>query len=177
MDILIDCGASNGSAIGEIDRQFGPFERIFAFEPNPGNASSIPRGDPRLVVIEEAVSTKNGSARFYLSEQFDGSTLYPEKISGNIDKNRYIDVQTVDFADWLDKTVAPQDKVVCKMDIEGAEFDVLEHLLKRKKARLIDLLLVEWHVSRFPDRWPRRWRRTLIKIRLLLSGTGYRNWR
>ena len=177
MDILIDCGASNGSAIVEIDRQFGPFEQIFAFEPNPANASCIPRNDPRIVVIEKAVSVKTGSARFYLSEQFDGSTLYPEKISGNIDKDRYIDVPTVDFADWLDRTVTAADRVVCKMDIEGAEFDVLEHVLNKSKIRLIDLLLVEWHVSRFPDPWPRRWRRALIKVRLLLSGTTCRNWR
>lgn len=50
-----------------------------------------------------------------------------------------------------------------KMDIEGAEFDVLEHLISTGRAGLLDLLLVEWHVSRFSGRWYRRLRRLLIK--------------
>ncbi len=177
MAVLIDCGASNGSALGELESQFGPFAHIWAFEPNPENARLISRDDPRLEIVEAAVSTSYGNSKLYLSDQFDGSTLYPDKISGNIRRDRFIEVCTIDFADWLSQAVSSADRVVCKMDIEGAEFDVLEHLLRTRQMQRIDLLLVEWHVSRFPDHWPRRWRRLLIKTRLLLSSTKLLNWR
>lgn len=177
MIVLIDCGASNGSALGELESLFGPFTHIWAIEPNPENARFISRNDPRIEIVEAAVSTSYGNSKLYLSDQFDGSTLYPDKISGNIRKDRFIEVATIDFADWLSRTVGGAGKVVCKMDIEGAEFDVLEHLLKTGRIQCIDLLLVEWHVSRFPDRWPRRWRRLLIKTRLRLSKTRLLDWR
>lgn len=177
MDVLIDCGASTGSAIDELDAQFGPFAHIWAIEPNPENARHIRRDDPRIEVIEAAVASRDGKSNLYLSDQFDGSTLYPEKISGNIRKDRFIEVATIDFADWLARTVTGADRVVCKMDIEGAEFEVLEHLLHTGRMKYIDLLLVEWHVSRFPNPWPRRWRRLLIKTRLLLSNTKLLDWR
>lgn len=177
MAVLIDCGASNGSALGELESQFGPFTHVWAIEPNPDNARLISRDDPRIEIVEAAVSTSYGNSKLYLSDQFDGSTLYPEKISGNIRRDRFIEISTIDFADWLHRTVESADRVVCKMDIEGAEFDVLEHLLRTKQIQCIDLLLVEWHVSRFPDRWPRRWRRLLIKTRLLLSRTKLMDWR
>ena len=34
------------------------------------------------------------------------------------------------------------------MDIEGAEFEVLEHLLQHDAAGLIDTLAVEWHTNK-----------------------------
>ncbi len=63
------------------------------------------------------------------------------------------------------------------MDVEGAEFDVLEHLLRTKQIDLIDVLLVEWHVSRFPNPWKLRYRRFLIKLRLLFRPIVVENWR
>jgi len=34
------------------------------------------------------------------------------------------------------------------MDIEGAEFEVLEHLLRTRKASLIDTMAIEWHTTK-----------------------------
>jgi len=88
-----------------------------------------------------------------------------------------IEVQAIDFSDWLVKNVARGDYVVCKMDVEGAEFDVLEHLLRMKMINLIDVLLVEWHPSRFPNPWRLRYRRFLIKTRLLFLPITTEDWR
>ena len=38
----------------------------------------------------------------------------------------------IDIADWLRRTVRPDDFVVVKMDIEGAEYDVVPHLIARE---------------------------------------------
>lgn len=177
MKILIDCGASNGSAIEELDIKHGPFDRIYAIEPNPENAGHITSDKSKLIKLEAAISTAYGNINLYLSEKYDGSTLYPNKLSGRIDKDNFIEVKAIDFSDWLTINVSQDDHVVCKMDVEGAEFDVLEHLLKTRKMNLIDVLLVEWHPSRFPNPWKLRYRRFLIKMRLLFLPIISENWR
>ena len=53
----------------------------------------------------------------------------------------------IDIADWLRRTVRPDDFVVVKMDIEGAEYDVVPHLLREKVADLIDELFLEIHTE------------------------------
>ena len=177
MKILIDCGASNGSAIRELENKYGTFDRIFAIEPNPENACQIDTHDSRLVLLEAAISTAYGRLNLYLSERFDGSTLYPEKKSNRISADRFIEVEAIDFGDWLAKNVNRDDYVVCKMDVEGAEFDVLEHLLRTRRIVLIDVLLVEWHASRFPNPWKLRYRRFLIKMRLFFRAIVVEDWR
>ncbi|MBT8355111.1 MAG: FkbM family methyltransferase [Desulfobacterales bacterium] len=177
MKILIDCGASNGSAIEELDNKYGPFDKIYAIEPNPENARHINSEESKLIKLEAAISTEYGNTNLYLSEKYDGSTLYPNKLSGRIDIDNFIEVKAIDFSDWLTINVSPDDYVVCKMDVEGAEFDVLEHLLKTKKMALINVLLVEWHPSRFPNPWKLRYRRFLIKMRLLFLPIISENWR
>jgi FkbM family methyltransferase len=177
MKILIDCGASNGSAIKELDKKYGMFDKIYAIEPNPENIRQINSDNSKLVKLEAAISTAYGNVKLYLSEQYDGSTLYPNKLSGRINCDNFVEVKAIDFSDWLAQNVNPDDYVVCKMDVEGAEFDVLEHLLQTKKMALIDVLLVEWHPSRFPNPWRLRYRRFMIKMRLLFLPTATENWR
>ena len=65
-----------------------------------------------------------------------------------------VPVQTVDFGRWLTENVRHEDFVVCKMDIELAEFEVLPALLRTPSTlRLLDELMVEchhyetWHVG------------------------------
>jgi len=177
MKILIDCGASNGSAIRELTDIYGIFDRIYEIEPNPENARQIDTDNSKIIKLEAAISTTYGNVKLYLSEQYDGSTLYPEKQSGLISADRFVQVEAIDFSDWLARNVNRDDYVVCKMDVEGAEFDVLEHLLKTRQMGLIDILLVEWHTSRFPNPWKLRYRRFLIKMRLLFLPTIVGPWR
>ena len=65
-----------------------------------------------------------------------------------------VEVHTVDFGRWLRENVRHEDFVVCKMDIELAEFQVLPALLRTPSTlRLLDELMVEchhyetWHVG------------------------------
>ena len=57
-------------------------------------------------------------------------------------------VPTVDLGRWLADRFCAKDSVDIKMDIEGAEFEVLEHLLRTKRAALIDTLAIEWHTTK-----------------------------
>ena len=57
-------------------------------------------------------------------------------------------VPTIDFAHWLSDRFCAADKVDVKMDIEGAEFEVLEHLVRTGAAAQIDTLAIEWHTHK-----------------------------
>ena len=54
---------------------------------------------------------------------------------------------SIDIADWLKRTVSTTDFVVVKMDIEGAEYEVIPHLLSTGAAALIDEIFVEVHTE------------------------------
>lgn len=58
------------------------------------------------------------------------------------------EVRTVDIARWLKERFCAADQVYVKMDIEGAEFEVLEHLLDRGAAVLLDNMSIEWHTAK-----------------------------
>jgi FkbM family methyltransferase len=56
-----------------------------------------------------------------------------------------MEVECIDFSDFLTKNVSKEDYVICKMDIEGAEFEIIPKLLKENTINLIDEIYIEWH--------------------------------
>eukprot|EP00756_Hemistasia_phaeocysticola_P005596 Hpha_TRINITY_DN13413_c0_g2::TRINITY_DN13413_c0_g2_i1::g.131184::m.131184 len=54
-------------------------------------------------------------------------------------------VPAVDFASWLIERVKPEDFVVVKMDIENAEFRVMDKLFETGAMELIDEVFIECH--------------------------------
>ena len=57
-------------------------------------------------------------------------------------------VQVIDFPTWLATNFKAEDIVVIKMDVEGAEFDILAKMLQTDLVSLIDLLLLECHPAK-----------------------------
>lgn len=53
-------------------------------------------------------------------------------------------VECFDLAAWLDK-LDPAEPVVLKLDVEGAEYELLAHLIETGAIRHVRLVLVEWH--------------------------------
>ena len=56
-------------------------------------------------------------------------------------------VATVDVVGWLRRSFTEQDHVVLKMDIEGAENELVPALLASNTSRLVDVLLWECHLK------------------------------
>lgn len=56
-------------------------------------------------------------------------------------------VRSVDVVRWLSESFSVDDFVIAKMDVEGAENDIVPALLATNAARLIDVLLWECHLS------------------------------
>ena len=60
---------------------------------------------------------------------------------------RAVSVRTVDFSSWLSRHFCRADDVAVKMDIEGAELEIVPKLLATNATRLLDVFLWECHAK------------------------------
>jgi len=128
---------------------------VFAFEASPTHRvalEALEAAHPLLhISIAAAWSDANSSIRLSIDDtktgmrraQWGSSVVRDWGQMGGSSKT--VDVPTVDFASFVARTVCPQDHVVVKMNIEGAEFAVVPHLIDKGLLCLIDDLDFYWH--------------------------------
>lgn len=62
---------------------------------------------------------------------------------------RSVEVDCINFSQFIRDNFVPEDNIIIKMDIEGAEYDVLEKMIEDETLKdYVNLLSPEWH-SRF----------------------------
>lgn len=147
--VLIDIGSNVGDSIRLFKEHLGPFDEIFAFEPNPHHF--ILYDDfPDVKLNTAAAWTYDGKIKFniYNDKNMACSGLYQRE---NMQAEE-IEVDCLDISNWLNRNIgyghAPErkdDYVIMKVDIEGAEFKVIEHLLKNGGLEYVNQLYVEHH--------------------------------
>ena len=84
-----------------------------------------------------------------------------------------IDVNCVDLSRIIKKHKDDYE-VVIKMDIEGAEYDVLRHLIREGTAQYINTLFIEWHFSSMSNETEESSDRIIEK--LTEAGVSVREW-
>ena len=91
---------------------------------------------------------------------------------------RRTSVRSIDLAAWLTARFCTADFVFLKVDVEGAEFELLHHLVRTGAANLIDQLAVEWHAHKFPrdERAQLTARRIAIESQLAAAGVKTVDW-
>jgi hypothetical protein len=62
-----------------------------------------------------------------------------------------VDVPALNFSDYLARNFLPEDTVIVRCDIEGAEYEVLKSMVVTGTARLVDYMDVEWHAMLSPS--------------------------
>ena len=154
-DIAIDCGANLG-AITRILAASGA--EVHAFEPNPDAFAHLSRavaGLPHVHLHPKAVLDRPGRLTLHLHMNYarnparfsSGSSLISEK--RNVDAAQGVEVEVIDlpaFIAALDRPVK-----LLKIDVEGAEYDILHALLDRGLIDRIDKIFVETHAHAIPS--------------------------
>ena len=139
---VIDVGANIGYNTIRAARRAGPHGRVVALEPTPDNLAVLRQnlaasGLANVVVEAVAAGRAAGTRDFFVrGERSAVNSLFPDSCYAQV-------------TDVLRVRVVPLDELVdaadvIKIDVEGAELDVLEgmtRLLRSPRARLI----VEWH--------------------------------
>ncbi|WP_405999417.1 FkbM family methyltransferase [Streptomyces sp. NBC_00829] len=157
--VFIDCGTNLGIVLNRFIDEL-PDHDFYAFEPNKDLHPSIRREvaraahSPHVEISRSAVWTHDGTIDLFLGHH-ESSTVMPGKrvppmYDQQIDYSAPVAVPATDFSAWIRRTVTPHDHVVVKMDIEGAEYPVLNKLLADGTLSLISVLYIEWHYDRFP---------------------------
>lgn len=156
----IDLGAN----VGNYTRKMASLaKQVIAFEPDPWAYAELRANlaDIDNVRVENAaVGTCDRNVFLYRHYQFEKNpTLYSESSSviatkKDITEEDAFEVQQIDFIRYLEDL--DEDIGVLKIDIEGAEVDLLESLFDRPDilAR-IEHIFVETHETRIPAHEPR----------------------
>jgi len=175
---FVDLGANDGQSLTWFAKHIAPkseskFTSVAAFEMNPVFAPVLkPLLQPWGGTLEAAAAwTAEGTMTAYMQQpgsrtatkngvlynmtssalEVGGVPLNKKqqtRISAKSAHERRVDVPTVDFAKWLGRRFCTADHVHVKMDIEGAEWEVLEHMLRVRQAGLMDVLAIEWHTAK-----------------------------
>lgn len=175
-DIVIDCGAN----IGKYTNMFASLgAEVFAFEPDPNAFSVLQKSTNKksnVHIYQKAVGVKEDKLRLYFHkenknnpiEYSQGSSLLDYK--GNVDKDNFVDVEVINLGSFINSLSKPV-KII-KIDIEGAEVDLLNNLISRNVIQNIPYVFVETHDNKIPEL-----REGMNKIRKIIIENNLNNIR
>ncbi len=150
--IFIDAGAHIGQSIelflnSNIENK-QDYE-IYSFEAHPLNFEKLKqkyRKNQNINLYNLCVWIKNNDIKFYEKKKFNynqGNSIIKTKKGLNTKKP--LIVQGIDFSSFISDNFSKNDYIILKMDIEGAEYEVLDKMILDRTIEYIDLLLVEFH--------------------------------
>lgn len=154
--VYVDCGSNTCRVLADRVR-LGLETEFFAFEPQPelrACVQDVQRRYPEVPIhfLPRAVWVEDGTRDFYLATEYGqnhkgGSTLLEGHVrnAAKVDYANPVVVETVDLSGWIKRNFARRDHLVVKMDIEGAEYPVLEKMLAEGTIDYVDELFVEFH--------------------------------
>lgn len=140
---FIDCGFYVGKAL----EYYAPFLdnswEVIVFEPNETLEveESIKRFPFTVQWFKQAVWTHDGETDFVIGGRHDAS--YLAELHGDVPEIATT-VSCIDFSRFI-KELPKDSTVVVSMDVEGAEFPILEKMLQDGTAQKINLLDIEFH--------------------------------
>ena len=158
--LFIDCGSNLGQGFTFFEQYFPlkTFDYILV-EPNPFCEEELikkmnqKKQEGSVDLITKAASSSEGTTEFYgLVEGNRGKTteaasILKEHVSAwyNHSDKDAITVDTFSLADFITTKASFYKIIVLKMDIEGAEYDVLDDLLKKGVHKKISTIFTEFH--------------------------------
>ena len=154
--VFIDLGFNKGQSVNlfyELIPDYAEYE-IHAFEPDPSNFNSFSKFS-NVNFYKNAAWTTDGIVKFYLGSNSFASTLNSSKIT-NIKQNRYIDVECLDISKFIVNNFKKDDYIILKIDIEGAEYDLLNYMLSTGCLDYINDLFVEFHLNKITNVTPQQ---------------------
>lgn len=149
--VFLDCGARHCDITRKHLKQGFTDWDFYLFEANPG----LKKHYDQLIVeypqinsfyLNKAVWIEDGETDFYFSRRGNsGSTIVKEKFSNKVDHDNPIKVETIDFSEWIENNLNKNDYTILKIDIEGAEYEVLGKMIDDGTIDYMNKIIVEWH--------------------------------
>jgi len=168
-NVYLDCGGHHGEGLREFIGKYKMDENwiIETFEPNPecNLKNRISDISLNIIVHDSAVWVYDGYIEFSQENHEKSNSKSPTDGKSSIDgwgsvitelnsthlkyAEEPINVPCIDFNGILNKYPKNDYNVIVKMDIEGAEYSVLRHILMGESFKNINEMYVEWHFVDF----------------------------
>lgn len=137
---VLEIGSRDGDDAAYMAQSFGvPASMVWLCEPNPAQAQVIRDKYPDFNLIDKAIFDKPGTLDFLQMHgsppEIGTSSLMPRSLDNLYDRATRIQVEAITGQDLL--AMIPGEIGVCKVDVEGATYQVLKSMgddLKRIKA-------------------------------------------
>lgn len=157
-DLAVDCGANMGVVT---QRLAATGADVVAFEPDPFAFKTLEQkfaNLPNVTLINAAVGVGSGTVRLMRADNFgdnpEGASVKSTILDGGrrIDAENAVEVPLIDFPSWVaDQVKARGEVAFIKMDIEGAELDILEKMDAEQLFQNVRCLVAETHERKFKD--------------------------
>ena len=157
-DLAVDCGANMGVVT---ERLATTGADVVAFEPDPFAFKTLEQkfaNRPNVTLINAAVGVGSGTVRLMRADNFgdnpEGASVKSTILDGGrrIDAENAVEVPLIDFPSWVaDQVKARGEVAFIKMDIEGAELDILEKMDAEQLFQNVRCLVAETHERKFKD--------------------------
>jgi FkbM family methyltransferase len=150
--IILDCGSHLGESVIKFRSMFPDTElEIYMFEPNTHlyNIFNSNSEFNNCKKFNKAISNKNEIVKLWgctKNKNSVGSSLEKSKaVTDKIEENDYIEIESIDLSDFINKNFLKEDYIILKLDIEGAEYDTLERLFETSVIHFINEIYCEFH--------------------------------
>lgn len=167
--IFLDGGTHLGGGLKAISKKEGINKswKVYSWEANPYTYNKNLQNKEKkynkfdIQFFNKALSTYDGYIEVMIQQQLSkhtkeivntgqGTTILPiddfknpaAKSDQIIEK---IKTPCIDFSLWIEHNTTAQDEIIIKLDIEGAEYNVLEKILESNYLKRIKKIYVEWH--------------------------------
>ena len=173
-DLVFDLGANIGLITKKLI-EAGCF--VYAFEPDPEAFKELEKiNSPRLSVRNVAVWTNEGKTKLFrhrdwkLSKSHTSSSLISDK--KNVDDENSVIVNTIDISDLV---LGLKGTKLMKMDVEGAEYKILNYWSRNRLINQFSKIYCEFHGRKI--KWGRI-KHFLLFVRLIVRGQNHivREW-
>jgi FkbM family methyltransferase len=158
--LFIDCGANVGQGFSYFSGFYTPdkFDYI-VIEPNPYCQRTLHQvilervPESQVQLIQKAASTSDGICKFYgLAPMEGGKTSEGASIVAEHNSKYYksnendaIEVATFSLSELIHRCHEIYDFIILKLDVEGAEYIIMPHLISTGAAQKIKHMYIEFH--------------------------------
>ncbi len=87
------------------------------------------------------------------------------------------EIECIDLSKFIFENFEKDDYIVVKMDIEGAEFHVIDHLIETKAIEFINKMFIEWHAEFFTNKKEMRKKQDSLFKQINSYGIKIESWK
>jgi len=153
MKIFLDIGAHHGETLSVIQQSKYGFDRIYCFEPIKSNHQHLNkiRGSNEKVILNDFGFLSEMCEKQVYNPGTTGASVFKEKPVAN--PNSKIEIcKFIKVSEWFKNNLNKDDDILGKINIEGAEIEVLNDLLDSGEYSKFRKVIITFDVLKIPGK-------------------------